>query len=73
MAASRRRHTHNFRKCSHASVRLAQARPNYSCTLLLQTKTVSTLQQAKELSQQLRVSKYIYTLLSHAMVYDLSH
>ena len=26
MAASR--HTHNFRKCSHASVGLAQARPN---------------------------------------------
>ena len=23
------RHTHNFRKCSHASVGLAQARPNY--------------------------------------------
>ena len=22
------RHTHNFRKCSHASVGLAQARPN---------------------------------------------
>jgi len=26
MAASR--HTHNFRKCSHASVGLTQARPN---------------------------------------------
>ena len=26
MAANR--HTHNFRKCSHASVGLAQARPN---------------------------------------------
>ena len=24
------RHTHNFRKCSHASVGLAQARPNKS-------------------------------------------
>ena len=31
MAADRQTdiHTHNFRKCSHASVGLAQARPNY--------------------------------------------
>ena len=25
-------HTHNFRQCSHASVGLAQARPNYVIT-----------------------------------------
>ena len=25
------RHTHNFRKCSHTSVGLAQAHPNYAC------------------------------------------
>ena len=32
MAANRQKdiHTHNFRKCSHASVGLAQARPNYT-------------------------------------------
>ena len=32
MAADRQadRHTHIFRKCSHASVGLAQARPNYT-------------------------------------------
>ena len=29
MAANR--HTHNFRKCSHASVGLAQASPNHTC------------------------------------------
>ena len=31
MAANRHTyiHTHNFRKCSHASVGLAEARPNY--------------------------------------------
>ena len=28
-----RKHTHNFRKCSHASVGLVQARPNEGCTL----------------------------------------
>ena len=26
-------HTHNFRKCSHASVGLAQARPNHTVTI----------------------------------------
>ena len=37
MAASR--HTHNFRKCSHASVGLAQARPNNLLRLLMLTGT----------------------------------
>ena len=29
MAANVNRHTHNFRKCSYASVGLAQVHPNY--------------------------------------------
>ena len=47
-----RKHTHNFRQCSHASVGLAQAHPNYNrCSELLQhnNNTQETLGVAKSL------------------------
>ena len=36
------RHTHNFRKCSHTSVGLAQARPNYLGYVLLEQLSIAT-------------------------------
>ena len=48
-------HTHNFRKCSHASVGLAQARPNKNFPLL----GVQNALRSVQLSIQVQFSRFL--------------